>query len=94
MTQQLMGRQNGAAMRAIRKLRKISLASAAEQLGLAHRNVVTSIENNRRPASPRVIRDYARILDVPVQAVTRSGTDEDIGQPEQASDSLEERPAA
>lgn len=93
MTQELMGRQNGAAIRAIRKLQDISLADMAQYLGLAHRNVVTSIENNRRPASPRVIRDAARVLGVPIEAITRSGTADGVAEEIQGG-AREERPAA
>jgi transcriptional regulator with XRE-family HTH domain len=92
MTQEPMGRQNGAAMRAFREKERISRAEMTRHLGLTHPNSLTNIENNRRPASRRIIRDAASLLHVPIEAITRSGTAEGIA--EEPDEAREERPAA
>jgi len=77
-----MGRQNGAAMRAFRKKERISVAEMAQYLGMTHPHSVTNIENGTRPASPQIIRQAARVLGVPIEAITRDGTDAGIAEDE------------
>lgn len=67
------GRQNGVAMRAFRQKVEISVIEMAGYLGM-HPQSLRNIENGRRPASPKAIKDAARILGVPIEAITRSGT--------------------
>lgn len=76
-----MGRQNGAAIRAFRKKERMSRAQLASYVGL-HEASLTNIENGRRPAAPEVIGHLARVLAVPVEAITRSGTAEGIPEDE------------
>jgi transcriptional regulator with XRE-family HTH domain len=75
MTHELMGRQNGAAIRAFRKKDKLTLARLAAFVGLQNKQSLVNIENGRRPAGDDVIRDLARVLNVPIQAIMRDGTD-------------------
>lgn len=70
-------RQNGAAIRAIRKKDRRSARDVAHQVGI-HEQGLRNIENNTRPASTEVLRRIADILDVPVEAITRDGTSEEI----------------
>jgi len=77
MTYEPTGRQNGAAIKAIRKKDRRSLADVAQYAGL-HPQALVNIENNSRPASAEVIVKIAEILDVPVAAITRDGTDDGV----------------
>jgi len=74
MTHELSGRQNGAAVRAFRKKEGISVVQLAGYIGL-HPQSLRNIENGRRPASEEIIRHLARVLGVPIEAITRDGTD-------------------
>lgn len=71
-TEQPRGRQNGAAIRVIRKLQRLSTADLAEAVGLGEQSL-RNIENGSRPASDEVIFALARTLGVPVGAITRDG---------------------
>lgn len=81
MTQLPMGRQNGAAIRAFRKKERLSVAELAGFVGL-HPSSLVNIENGRRPAGDEVIRNLARVLAVPVAAITRDGTPGEPGDEE------------
>lgn len=74
MTHQLIGRQNGAAIRAFRNKEGMSVVQLAGYIGL-HPQSLRNIENGRRPASEEIIRNLSRVLGVPVEAITRTGTD-------------------
>jgi len=71
------GRQNGAAIRAIREKDRRSVADVAQFAGL-HPQALRNIENGSRPASTETILRIAEILNVPVAAITRDGTDSGI----------------
>lgn len=77
MTYEPMRRQNGAAIRAIRKKDRRSVEDVAGQIHL-HPQALRNIENNSRPASAAVILALAELLNVPIAAITRDGTDEGI----------------
>lgn len=49
----------------------------AQHVGL-HPQALRNIENNTKPASTETIRRIADILNVPVEAITRNGTSEEI----------------
>lgn len=72
-----MGRQNGAAIRAFRKKERMTVAGLAGHAGIAEQSL-RNIENGHRPASDETIWRLARLLAVPVEAITRSGTAEGI----------------
>jgi transcriptional regulator with XRE-family HTH domain len=72
MSCELIGRQNGAAIRAFRKKERLTVAELAGFVGL-HPQALVNIENNSRPASPKAIRNLARVLGVPGEAITRAG---------------------
>jgi transcriptional regulator with XRE-family HTH domain len=76
-----MGRQNGAAIRAFREKERLSVATVAGLVGLDNPQSLRNIENGTRPASNDVIWHLARILRVPVKAITRDGTDDGITAP-------------
>jgi transcriptional regulator with XRE-family HTH domain len=76
-----MGRQNGAAIRAFREKEEMSVATAAGLVGLDNPQSLRNIENGTRPASNDVIWHLARILRVPIRAITRDGTDDGITAP-------------
>lgn len=65
-----MGRQNGAAIRAIRELRGMSPGDLAAAAGVKEQSL-RNIENGHRPASDPVINAIAGALAVPVEAITR-----------------------
>jgi transcriptional regulator with XRE-family HTH domain len=67
------GRQNGAAIRAMRRLSRRGAADFAAQVGLHHHQALRNIENNSRPASAATIRAIADLLGVPVAAIMRDG---------------------
>jgi transcriptional regulator with XRE-family HTH domain len=71
-TEALPGRQNGAAIRVIRKLSGMSPAALAEAAGIAEQSL-RNIENDSRPASIPVITAIAVALKVPTEAITRTG---------------------
>ena len=81
-----MGRQNGAAIRAFREKEKMSVATVAGLVGLDNPQSLRNIENGTRPASNDVIWHLARILRVPVKAITRDGTDNGITAPAEPDD--------
>jgi transcriptional regulator with XRE-family HTH domain len=64
---------NGAAIRAFRKKEKLSVPQLAGFVGLAAQSL-TNIESGGRSTSPQVMRNLARVLGVPVEAITRDGT--------------------
>jgi transcriptional regulator with XRE-family HTH domain len=72
MTHEPLGRQNGAAIRAFRKKEGLSVVQLAGYVGL-HPQSLRNVENGRRPAGDEVIRHLARVLGVPVEAITRDG---------------------
>jgi transcriptional regulator with XRE-family HTH domain len=74
MTHDLVGRQNGAAIRAFRLKEKLTVVKLAGYVGL-HEQSLRNIENGRRPASGETLQDIARVLGVPVAAITRNGAD-------------------
>lgn len=84
------GRQNGAAIRAFREKERLSVPQVAALLGLKNPQSLRNIENGRRPASDKVIWHLARILAVPVDAITRDGSG---GAPEECPAGDEETPA-
>jgi transcriptional regulator with XRE-family HTH domain len=71
------GRQNGAAMRALREKDRRTVIEVACYAGIGEQSL-RNIENGSRPASDEVIALIADILYVPVEAVTRSGTADGI----------------
>lgn len=75
MTHDPVGRQNGAAIRAFRKKEQLSVVKLAACVGL-HEQSLRNIENGRRSVSREVLKDLARVLGVPVEAITRDGTDD------------------
>lgn len=77
MKREQMGPSNGAAIRAIRKSKRVTVVHLAEQIGL-HEQSLRNIENGNRPASRMAILSLARALNVPVDAITRSAAAEDI----------------
>ena len=68
------GRQNGAAIRAFRKKEGLTVAELARFVGL-YPQALTNIENGSKPAGKEVIRHLGRVLGVPIEAITRDGTD-------------------
>jgi transcriptional regulator with XRE-family HTH domain len=66
------GRQNGAAIRALREKDRRGVTDMAQHVGL-HPQALRNIENNTKPASAETIRRIADILNVPVEAITRDG---------------------
>jgi transcriptional regulator with XRE-family HTH domain len=66
------GRQNGAAIRALRVKDRRSANDMAQQVGL-HPQALRNIENNTKPAGTETIRRIADLLNVPVEAITRNG---------------------
>jgi transcriptional regulator with XRE-family HTH domain len=87
MTHEPVGRQNGAAMRAFRKKDGISVVDMARYLDI-HPQSLRNIENGRRSAGEKTIRDAARILVVPIEAITRSGTNLGITEEDPAESEL------
>lgn len=81
MTCEPIGRQNGAAIRAFRKKERMSVVQLARYVGL-HEAALRNIENGRRPAGEEVIKDLARVLGVPIPAITRDGTDKGLADDE------------
>jgi transcriptional regulator with XRE-family HTH domain len=77
MTHELTGRQNGAAIRAFRQKERLTVPQLAGYIGI-HPQSLRNIENGRRSAAPDTIRHLARVLGVPVPAITRDGTDDGI----------------
>lgn len=67
-------RQNGAAIRALRKKDRRGVTDFARHAGL-HPQALRNIENGSRGASVDVILRLADILNVSVEAITRDGTD-------------------
>lgn len=74
-------RANGAAIRAFREKDRRTRADVARYAGIGPQSL-TNIENGQRNTKPRVIRLIAEILDVPVAAITRDGTDDGIAEDE------------
>jgi transcriptional regulator with XRE-family HTH domain len=72
MRREPVGRQNGAAIRALREKDKRSPADMARHVGL-HPQALRNIENNSKPAGSDTIKAIADILDVPIEAITRDG---------------------
>lgn len=68
------GRQNGAAIRAFREKEGMSTAELARFVGL-HPQALRNIENNGKTAGREALRNLARVLAVPVEAISRDGTD-------------------
>jgi transcriptional regulator with XRE-family HTH domain len=66
-----MGRQNGVAIRVIRKLSGMSPGELAGEVGIEEQSL-RNIENGTRPASNPVINAIAGALGVPVEAITRT----------------------
>jgi len=64
---------NGAAIRAFRKKEKLSVPQLAGYVGLAPQSL-TNIESGGRGTTRKVIGDLARVLGVPVEAITKDGT--------------------
>jgi transcriptional regulator with XRE-family HTH domain len=67
----LIVRQNGAAIRALRRKDGQSVSDLAESVGLSAQGL-TNIENEFRQASPEALNRIARALSVPVAAITRT----------------------
>ena len=72
MTHDLVGRQNGVAIRAFRQKEKLTVVKLAGYVGL-HEQSLRNIENGRRTVSRETLLDIARVLGVPVAAITRNG---------------------
>jgi transcriptional regulator with XRE-family HTH domain len=81
MEREPMVRQNGAAIRAIRKKDKRTIADVARYARIEPQTL-TNIENNSKPASKEVVIRIADLLDVPIAAITRDGTDEGYSEAE------------
>jgi transcriptional regulator with XRE-family HTH domain len=81
MEREPMIRQNGAAIRALRKKDKRTVADVAAYAGLKPQTL-TNIENNSKPVSKEAMRLIAELLDVPVAAITRCGTDDEFADDE------------
>jgi transcriptional regulator with XRE-family HTH domain len=77
MERELSGRQNGAAIRALRIKEQLRGPELATMVGL-HPQALRNIENGSRPASPIVIVAIARALAVPVAAITRDARGVDL----------------
>jgi transcriptional regulator with XRE-family HTH domain len=73
MTDDLMTRQNGEAIRALRRARGKGVVELAGLVKI-HPQSLRNIENGRRQASHGVIRRLARELGVSVKAITRDDT--------------------
>jgi transcriptional regulator with XRE-family HTH domain len=69
-------RQNGAAIRAIRKKDRRTVADVAAYAGLKPQTL-TNIENNSKPVSREALLKIADLLGVPLAAITRNGTDDE-----------------
>lgn len=74
-------RQNGAAIRAIRKKDRRTVADVAAYAGLKPQTL-TNIENNSKPVSREALLKIADLLGVPIAAITRDGTDEEFAEDE------------
>jgi transcriptional regulator with XRE-family HTH domain len=74
-----MFRQNGAAIRALRKKDRRTVADVAAHAGMKPQTL-TNIENNGKPASKEAILKIADLLGVPVAAITRCGTDDEFAE--------------
>lgn len=72
-------RQNGAAIRALRKKDRRTVADVAAFAGLKPQTL-TNIENNSKPASKEAMLKIADLLGVPVAAITRNGTDDEFAE--------------
>lgn len=72
MTSEPAGKQNGLAIRALRRMARLTAAELAEQVGL-HEQALRNIENGSRPASDTAIYAIAQALGVPAGAITRDG---------------------
>ena len=68
-----MTRQNGEAIRALRRARGKGVVELARLVGI-HPQSLRNIENGRRQGSHKVIRRLARELGVSVKAITRDDT--------------------
>ncbi|WP_077057427.1 helix-turn-helix transcriptional regulator [Streptomyces sp. MP131-18] len=66
---------HGAAIRALREARGLSLGRIADLIG-RHRGFLCRIESGQRGASPDTLHRIATALDVPVAAITREMTHE------------------
>lgn len=64
-------KQNGAAIRAIRKAQKIKLVDLARRVGVTDTHL-SHVEANRRHASQQLINSIARELAEPVEAIMRN----------------------
>lgn len=69
-TADLRTRQNGPAIRALRRKDGRQVSDLAEVVGL-HPQALTNIENEFRQASPETLSRIARALCVPIAAITR-----------------------
>ena len=70
MSTEPMGRQNGAAIRVIRKLSGLSASQLAEAIGIEEQSL-RNIENGSRPASDAVLYAIVGRLNVPLEAITK-----------------------
>lgn len=80
MKRELVGRQHGAAIRAIRKTARWGLADTAARIGIEPQSL-TNIENNSVQASTAVMRKIAAEYGVPEEAITRDGLPLDEDEP-------------
>jgi len=67
-------RQNGAAIRALREKDRRSTADVARHVGI-HPQALRNIENDSVNVHADTLRRIADILNVPLKAITRDGTD-------------------
>jgi transcriptional regulator with XRE-family HTH domain len=81
MEREPMIRQNGAAIRALRKKDRRTVADVAAFAGLKPQTL-TNIENNSKPASKEALLKIADLLGIPVAAITRCGTDDEFTEDE------------
>jgi transcriptional regulator with XRE-family HTH domain len=70
-TADVMTRQNGAAIRALRRKDGQSVSDLAEACGLTNAQSLVNIENEFRQASIELLNRIARALGVPVAAILR-----------------------
>ena len=64
---------NGAAIRAFRKKEGLTVPQLAGFVGLQPQSL-TNIETGQRGTTPEIMRHLARVLGVPVEAITKDGT--------------------
>lgn len=74
-------RPNGAAIRAIRKKDKRTVADVARYAGLRAQSL-TNIESGQRSTTREVISKIAEILDVPVAAITHEAPSDSLPEDE------------